>query len=217
VVKLTDNTIQPFKNVSNQDSIKSLSQLKKKDESAKSKKLVDSPVKGDRTFFSDDVREPEPSLDKKAKLANFKEQISLIRDEIGVKPSGKNISPELKQTALAARAEHKGFAEGNTGKQDKLGLPPGMRSAGVLSSGKTIESMKKGMQAGGVFSSSRGPQEAYQPGGGSSSPAVVKLLVDYAEAIKNGYKIGEKTENLTQKVLNEAGKNEKPLKSMIGL
>jgi hypothetical protein len=218
VVIVGDNTIHPLRRLTEPITHQSILPLRERQGAAEPSTAESGSISGitperDITRFSDEVHEPEPA---QSGFDNFRDRVKGIREGLGVQSSGINVSGDLAATALAVQLDQ-AESSGGTDGVDKIGLPPGMRNAGILSSNRTFDGLRKGMQSAGVFSSRREPAEAHQPGGGTASPDMVKLMVDYAHAVKSGHNVNNSTEDLTLKIMNDAGKNEKPLKSLLGL
>jgi hypothetical protein len=205
VVNVGDNTIQPLKNSLEPVQSKSVSPLKEKSELPQSSRTSETKPGKDSTYFSDELHEPRH---KHSNISGFKGQINEIRENLGVMSSGDDVSGDLATIALAAQLEQSGLPGGGPNDKSGMGLTPGIINTGVISSSGTISGTETGLQSGGVFSSRRNPTEAHQPGGGTAIPEMVKLMVDYAHAVKSGHNINNNTDEMVLKILNDAGKTD---------
>lgn len=209
---MAEDAIGSIKGVGKKKKVQELSHLKRGEAFKAAPKVGE--VKGDSIQFSDEVGQLE--ADNSVNFDTLKDSIANLKEQVAAKPSGHDASSGLVNDALAVQMEKNGLQAAKS-TPHLLGLSPGVKEAGVYSTRGIQGGLKKGMQAGGSFSSRRSSNQVYQPGGGTATPNMVKLQTNYADAIKKGHQVSPESNRMVIETFANAGKTEKPLRSMLGL
>lgn len=168
----------------------------------------------DSVYLSAESREKDS--DKAGNFEALKSSICSIKEQLQAQPSGNDATSGLINTSMTARMEKN--RQGNAKPSAReLGFEAGTHGVGTFSSRGLQDGYDTGMQKGGTFSSRHVNPYGAQPGGGTASPNMVKLQTDYSQALKNGDTISPAAENSVLSTFADAGKNEKPIKSLLGI
>jgi len=127
-----------------------------------------------------------------------------------------NWDDRLMQDCFAVQREKQIGAAGVNINNFITGITPGMQAGGVFNSVVGLQAgLPAGMQAGGIFYSSATQSLGYQPGGGLQSPAVIKLEMDYTQAMQSKIPLKPETCKIVQKTLADSGVERNPFQSML--
>ncbi len=172
--------------------------------------------KGDSVQLSDEIKQTQ-NVGRVGNVDNLKNEISGMRDQMNVKPSGKDASSGLVNDVMKVQMERNGLQGAQPHAQQNLGMNPGMHNGGVMGVNGIQSGMEKGMKVGGNFSSRHASQTGHQPGGGRATPNMVKLQTDYAGAMKAGHGINPQVNNMVMNTFADSGKTANPIRSMMGV
>lgn len=172
---------------------------------------IETAQKGDSVHLSDEIKETS-SIGGGGNIDSLKSEIIRIKEQLNVKPSGKDASAKLVQGSMEAQMEKNGLQAAHP--QMQLGMNPGMHNGGV----KGVKGgLEPGMKVGGTYSSRYSSQMGYEPGGGRVSPMMHKLQAGYAQAIKAGHGIDSTANNMVLNTFSQSEKTAKPIEYMLGI
>ncbi|MCD4782522.1 MAG: hypothetical protein K8T10_01695 [Candidatus Eremiobacteraeota bacterium] len=170
--------------------------------------------KGDSVHLSDEIKATR-SIGSGGNIDSLKGEITRIKEQLNVKPSGKDASTKLAQGSMEAQMEKNGLQAAHP--QMQLGMNPGMHNGGVKGIKGIGGGLESGMKVGGTYSSRYSSKMGYEPGGGRVSSKMHKLQAGYAQALKAGHGINSTANNMVLNTFSQSGKTAKPIRHMLGL